>query len=374
MNNLVREKSKMPYYAVKKGLVPGVYLTWKECEKQVKGIKYASYRKFNTIEEAREFAGVEKSSFEEMEESTAEKNVEDTKIKNSRTYHLWTDGSSDQSTYASYGFVLVRNDQILYSGNGLLKEPFTSAHGEVGGLFEGMTYVLKNFPEDIKNDLEVFCDSQFAVKTLNEEYGHRTEKDWKKKAYAEEFQEMLRWKEQHGIKFTHVNSHIGLKYNELADQLANDARRNVNASESDSASTSNSTDEDVFDVKVTYLYMTEPEISLYTKFFVIPFRGTYRTFVGKTLKLGCESSSNSLLDGEIETSDEGLYIHLLTNKALEYLGKPEKTVEFEIDEDMEDEVRKLEHDFIVKVVDGGELTFKPVRVSKSLIRAMRSIL
>lgn len=45
----------MPFYAVAAGKTPGIYNTWPECESQVKGFKYAKYRKFNTINEAKEF-------------------------------------------------------------------------------------------------------------------------------------------------------------------------------------------------------------------------------------------------------------------------------------------------------------------------------
>lgn len=36
----------MKIYAVKVGLSPGLYTTWKECEKQVKGFPGALYKSF----------------------------------------------------------------------------------------------------------------------------------------------------------------------------------------------------------------------------------------------------------------------------------------------------------------------------------------
>jgi len=45
----------MPYYAVARGRVPGIFKTWPECEKQVKGFTNARYKKFNTESEAKSF-------------------------------------------------------------------------------------------------------------------------------------------------------------------------------------------------------------------------------------------------------------------------------------------------------------------------------
>lgn len=45
----------MSYYGVKRGRIPGIYNSWKECELQVKGFSDAKFKKFNTIEEAEEY-------------------------------------------------------------------------------------------------------------------------------------------------------------------------------------------------------------------------------------------------------------------------------------------------------------------------------
>lgn len=47
--------SKMPFYAVAKGKAPGIFLSWPDCEAQVKGFSGAKYKKFNTITEAEQF-------------------------------------------------------------------------------------------------------------------------------------------------------------------------------------------------------------------------------------------------------------------------------------------------------------------------------
>ena len=45
----------MSYYAVKKGIEPGIYTSWEECNKQIDGFSGAEYKKFKTEDEATEY-------------------------------------------------------------------------------------------------------------------------------------------------------------------------------------------------------------------------------------------------------------------------------------------------------------------------------
>lgn len=45
----------MAFYAVAKGYCPGIYNTWSECEKQVKGYSSAIFKRFNRKEEAENY-------------------------------------------------------------------------------------------------------------------------------------------------------------------------------------------------------------------------------------------------------------------------------------------------------------------------------
>ncbi|XP_065314349.1 ribonuclease H1-like isoform X2 [Gordionus sp. m RMFG-2023] len=56
--------SVMPWYAVKNGIKPGIYLTWDDCKQMVKGFSNASFKKFNTENEALEFLHGNKNSLQ----------------------------------------------------------------------------------------------------------------------------------------------------------------------------------------------------------------------------------------------------------------------------------------------------------------------
>ena len=44
--------AKKRFYVVWNGLTPGIYKTWDECQEQIKGVKQALYKSFDTLEEA----------------------------------------------------------------------------------------------------------------------------------------------------------------------------------------------------------------------------------------------------------------------------------------------------------------------------------
>lgn len=49
--------AKHHYYAVQRGFVPGVYPSWREAERQIKGYRYAKHKGFDDLAEAEVFAG-----------------------------------------------------------------------------------------------------------------------------------------------------------------------------------------------------------------------------------------------------------------------------------------------------------------------------
>lgn len=54
--------SKMPFYAVAKGRTSGIFMTWPDCEAQVKGFPGARYKKFDSIVGAQDFISAEGGS------------------------------------------------------------------------------------------------------------------------------------------------------------------------------------------------------------------------------------------------------------------------------------------------------------------------
>lgn len=198
----------MPFYAVRKGRIPGIYLTWKECEAQVKGYPYPSYRKFDTLEEAENFIG-------EVKQKKIALNDDEDEI-----LEVWCDGSAKLGVSAGCGIVIVRGDEVIEELAYPLEEPYTNSHGEVQGAIRGMVLAVLLAKENEK--IVVNSDSEFVVKTLNvwgPKRGKNLEK-WDGYKYAEDFILGINYMQKYDIKVKHVPAHVGLRYNEMADALS----------------------------------------------------------------------------------------------------------------------------------------------------------
>lgn len=192
----------MPYYAVSKGRIPGVYNTWKECQKQTKGFSKASYKKFDSLEEAQEYV------------------KGDNKPKYNKTIQLWTDGSAYSGKSAGYGFLFVDTEgKSTYEAYGKLTTgPFESDRAEIVAAIEGLrTYEATYEPG---TPLEVYSDCNYLVNTLNE-WGKTWGNDWSTRANADLLHPLYLWfKDKDYISVKHVYGHSGVQFNERCDQLA----------------------------------------------------------------------------------------------------------------------------------------------------------
>lgn len=78
------------FYAVQRGRTPGVYVSWADCEKQVKGFSGAVYKSFPTMAEAEEFMRSGSVSLSLSDYFTGPAEHDDTEVKVSRPLHTTT--------------------------------------------------------------------------------------------------------------------------------------------------------------------------------------------------------------------------------------------------------------------------------------------
>lgn len=197
------------YYAVKQGHSPGVYETWGECEKQVKGFSGASHKSFPTKAEAEEFIGLTSDKFEN--------NIVDLQTNKPSDVIAYVDGSYEDSVKLfSYGLVIFHNGNELhfaekYNTPDLIE--MRNVAGEIMGAQKAMQYCIdNNIPSmDLYYDyegIEKWCTSKWkANKAGTKAY----------KAFYDKIKSDLT------VNFFKVTAHTGDEYNELADQLAKNA-------------------------------------------------------------------------------------------------------------------------------------------------------
>ena len=215
------------YYAVAKGKTPGIYLTWNDCKAQVDGFSGAVYKGFATIQEAEEFVKAYADSKESpwtkkrslpTKDNAANKEIKDNTCEEpiSTDTHLvaYVDGSYEHSMrqYA-YGCVLVlAEDTVTLNGSG--NEEDYVAMRNVAGEILGSEHAIQWAVEHGYSSITIYYDYEGIEKWANG--------IWKaNKIGTQRYKEFVaKQREKIDISFSKVAAHTGVKYNEMADQLA----------------------------------------------------------------------------------------------------------------------------------------------------------
>ncbi|MFC0190494.1 viroplasmin family protein [Fictibacillus aquaticus] len=191
------------FYAVKVGRKIGVFSTWSECEKQVKGFSGASYKSFLTKEEAEKFLKSNVSSKEAVK---------------SGDLLIYVDGSySKAKDKAGFGCVFVKDDEVIHKVSKQSpidkNEDLWNVSAEIAGVLHAVEWSVNN---DYRK-VNIFYDYEGLEKWY---IG-----DWKanKRTTKEYVEKMNNFKKHININFFKVKAHSGDIFNEQADQLAKSA-------------------------------------------------------------------------------------------------------------------------------------------------------
>jgi len=228
----------MPYYAVANGRNIGIFLNWDDCKKSVNGYKNASYKKFDTKEEADNFIksndkntndnNIQKqSNIISFFDTNEFKQKDDVAISNP-DYYVYTDGACSNNgkdnALAGIGIFFGINDIRNISKK--IEGKQTNNTAELTAIIE--TYnIIEN---DIINDkkIAIVCDSEYAI-TCASSYGEKCyKKGWNVDIPNKELVKTAYeiYKDKLNIKFIHIKAHtndtdIHSIGNDNADKLAN---------------------------------------------------------------------------------------------------------------------------------------------------------
>ena len=248
------------YYAVKVGENPGIYNTWAECERQVKGYPNAQFKKWKTKEEAEAYIRAGKnpigsastatpptsnltatSSFSDTSSSASKSKVLAAKEGKEKINALpqqdgsflaieelfkrintdciaYVDGSyeKDSGVYG-YGVVFIEKDGSIEEYFDSDKEESYQSMRNVSGEILGALKAAALAMEKGYSSLAIFHDYQgIASWAIG---------DWKcnKEKTIEYREKMLEYQRRLKISFHKVLAHSGDYFNERADELAKQA-------------------------------------------------------------------------------------------------------------------------------------------------------
>lgn len=223
-------------YAVRKGKVIGILDSWDACREAVDGYPGAEYKSFKTMEEARGYmegavymvepAAQEESQTEKVSGKAAKGKRNKLPDREKRPRGMgdpegglvaYVDGSYEHSVkkYA-FGCVFILPDDTVYVENGSGSNPDTAQLRNVSGEMLGAMYAVRWAIRNGFSRIELRYDYEGIEKWVTGAWKSKTELTQK---YAAA---MRRWMGNIQMRFTKVEAHTNVYYNELADRLAKD--------------------------------------------------------------------------------------------------------------------------------------------------------
>jgi len=220
------------FYAVRKGIQPGIYNNWSECEKQIKGFKGSQFKKFASIIDAKEFI---KSGNVERKTLYLDNffPIKITENPNKMNYiNVYTDGScygnGSKIAYGGYGAYFGENDVRNFSLPTISDIP-TNNIAELMAILHVFEILNKEIIDNIP--IMIFTDSEYSIKCFTT-YGEKLYKNMWKSNNNKSIPNLELIKKGYNIvklhptiKFKHILAHTRKKdihslSNDKADTLA----------------------------------------------------------------------------------------------------------------------------------------------------------
>lgn len=243
------------YYVVWKGRNPGIYADWGRCKSQVDGFPGARFKSFTSRAEAEAaFKGMSTSSAGPsggkvgLNEPDAAgpgtivsagttRKIAGPSSKSPRTWaaaeitaaaievKIFTDGGCEPNPGKSgSGLALYRKNVLSELWYGLHSPHGTNNTAELNAFHQGM--IIAKAEADKLRTVGIFCDSKYAIQCITQWAEGWKKKGWKKSGgeikNLELIQEIFSLHQtlHDRVQVMHVNGHVGVEGNELADRMS----------------------------------------------------------------------------------------------------------------------------------------------------------
>lgn len=222
------------YYVVWKGRETGIFTTWAKCQSLVNGFAGAKYKSFPTLEEAESAFGGKSNLKAPTKKPTAIKKTSTLKpaaLSQEQIdampfdVKIYTDGACDPNPgEAGTGLAVYKHNELSELWYGLYQSLGTNNTAELHGLTQALLLAKENLSAGYS--VGIFCDSKYSIDCVTKWAIGWEKKGWTKPggeiknldiikpAYAL-YQEIAT-----KIVIHHVNGHVGIEGNELADRMS----------------------------------------------------------------------------------------------------------------------------------------------------------
>jgi len=198
---------KKNVYAVRKGFKTGIFQTWEECEKQVKGFKGAEFKGFPSMQEAHQYLNGKDNGIKEKEKSEGQVPKD--------AVQIFVDGSyNSDKKIAAYGLVIIKKDKVfLKDFSAYPYSDVTESHNVGAELMGAKRAVELSLANDFKK-LVIHYDYIGIEKFAVGAWRAKTPQTLEYQMFMQRYMKLV------DISFVKIKSHSGNKFNDMADRLA----------------------------------------------------------------------------------------------------------------------------------------------------------
>ncbi|MBV1873382.1 MAG: ribonuclease H family protein [Gammaproteobacteria bacterium] len=220
------------FYVVWQGRQTGVFNDWNTCKKQVEQFPGARYKSFPNAAEAEAAFKGGQSSVGTKSASTRKNSGQSIKTYTASEINkleidtkIFTDGGCEPNPgKAGSGIAIYRNEKLNELWYGLFNPNGTNNTAELNALHQALMMAEEETQKG--KSVAIFCDSKYSIQCVTQWAVNWQKKGWKKQSgeikNLDLIKEMFALHQtlKDDIQVLHVNGHVGVEGNELADRMS----------------------------------------------------------------------------------------------------------------------------------------------------------
>jgi len=221
------------FYVVWQGRETGVFTDWETCKKHIDRYAGARYKSFKTRAEAesafRSGHAAAKTSTKTPHRRTSGKGLPtltaDAVDKLDIRTKIFTDGGCEPNPgQAGSGVAVYRDGDLAELWYGLYTPHGTNNTAELNALHQALLMAQREIAQ--ANTVAIFCDSKYAIQCITQWAVNWEKKGWRKP--GGEIKNLALIQQiftlytalENNVRILHVNGHVGVEGNEMADRMS----------------------------------------------------------------------------------------------------------------------------------------------------------
>ena len=225
--------AKSKFYVVWQGRQTGIFTDWETCRKQVQGVTGARYKSFTSRNEA-------EAAFKSGSAATNNTTAKSKKTANTNSPKTWsaaeiktlefdtliyTDGGCEPNPgEAGSGMAIYRDGKIDELWYGLYNPEGTNNTAELNALYQALVQAESELSNN--RSVAILCDSKYSIQCVTQWAVNWEKKGWTRPGGEIKNLDLIKelYAQYQSIKdkveVLHVNGHVGVEGNELADRMS----------------------------------------------------------------------------------------------------------------------------------------------------------